>query len=386
MREMLTHLQEVDLAGWLREVWGLVERADACFVGSVVAVLVCLGHKLAAGHRHLYGWGLRAGLAAFLGYGGFALWQAGGVDRTQLLNLGARSAIVGGLALAFVWIFFPILLFFVRYFRLGLAAFLIYGGAALAASASFEEQDFLELALRGALVGLLVMLVAWILQPFLDMLAPRWWARRKDDGESPSAQAPPEPAATSRAERRRLRKEARRAARRAAQAERRAVLDDPNLLMEMRCRRDKARLVVELTYVTAEPDVRHQIPREILENWMQRYLGDHLPPEEVEENSRQLLTIFQQQQKQLQMQTGAPMTLDQLHAWFLEEQRRIQQGNVDAAVKQSQLLGLQELYVSLSQRILQEASSPIVPLTQHRQFLVEKPPPPSEEFPQVRAY
>lgn len=383
MREMLIHLQDVDLSGLLHGAWDLVERADACFVGCVVAVLVCLGHKLSSGHRHLYGWGLRAGLAAFLGYGGYGLWQAGGFDRSLLPHLAARSAIVGGAALAFVWIFFPIVLFFVRYFRLGLAGFLIYGGVVLTASASIEEQDFAELALRGGLVGLLVMLVAWILQPFLDLVAPRWLGRRQEENRP----APREGSvARTREERRRNRKQARIEAQQAAREVRSPAADDPDLLLEMRCRRDKARMVVEMTYVTAEADVRHLIPREILESWMQRYLGDHLPPEEVEENSRQLLAVFQQQQQhQRQPVAESPMTLDQLHAWFLEEQRRVLQSAADPAVKQTQLLGLQDLYVTLSRRILQESASPIVPLTHHGRFLANQSPPP-EDFPQARGF
>src|SRR5262249_35622872 len=123
----------------------------------------------------------------------------------------------------------------------------------------------------------------------------------------------------------------------------------------------------ELTYVMAMPDIANQFPRDMFENWMQRYLGDHLPPEDVEENSRQLQMIITRA-RNLGGGSGSSWNLEELHHWFVAEQKSIQNMDLDPAQKQAKLLHLQEMFVSLSERFVPDPGTAIVPMIPHKEM------------------
>src|ERR1051325_1990293 len=78
MRELLVSIQDVDFSRLASLVGELIKNADMWLLGVVVVFLVCLGHKIAIGHRVVYGWGLRLAALEALGFGGYTLWAVGG--------------------------------------------------------------------------------------------------------------------------------------------------------------------------------------------------------------------------------------------------------------------------------------------------------------------
>src|ERR1041385_6396042 len=100
MLDLLTHLQDVDWDRSTLQVGQLIANANSWVLGTVVVVLVVLGHKMAAGHRVAYGWGLRLAALTFLGHGGYVVVEAGGFDQVLTSSMLTRSAILAGGVLA----------------------------------------------------------------------------------------------------------------------------------------------------------------------------------------------------------------------------------------------------------------------------------------------
>ena len=69
-----------------------------------------------------------------------------------------------------------------------------------------------------------------------------------------------------------------------------------------------------------------------------RYLGSQLPADEVEENSWQMQKTLRQYHPQADG-GHANLNLEELHVWFLDEQRRIQALHVDTAEPTGQAAG-----------------------------------------------
>jgi hypothetical protein len=305
MRDALAFLQEVDL-GRQGLQWGqLLHNGDPWLLGIIVSLLVCLGHKLAIGHRLVYGWGLRLAALTFIGYGGYALFQAGGLTEAPASAVLSRSAIVAGSVLALSWILLPFILFVYGNFRFGLAGFLAYAGYGLLTAESWTTEALPGLGLRALLVAGLAMVLAWILRPIWEFLAARWPARPQAPPAKPAAEASDAEARLSRRQRKRARRQARQAEAQAASA---GLETTSSLEIEYRCRRDRA-----------------------------------------------------------PQRNPVSFNLEELHGWFLEEQLRIQELLLDAPARQAKLLALQEFYVSLSQRFLGEPTLAVGPMLGRRQ-------------------
>jgi hypothetical protein len=328
MQEVLEFINQVDLVSRARGVLEFLNSADPIFVAVAVALLVILGSRMAVGQPGVHAWGLRLAAAAFLAYGGYACYEAGGIETDRLPSIALRSAIVGGAVLAVAWIVLPVVAFLYGRIRLAAAAFLAYGGYALVTAEGWQPEQLPGVAVRAGLVAGLVLIVAWILQPVLDAfkaLLPLPPTRDRPVG-------PP------------------RSQRREKRADARDDRRDPEEGWQQR--RDRARLKVELYYVLATPFLGAQFPRPTFEEFVHRYLGDHLPPEEVEENSKQLQLILQQQQT---TQANGPQefaSLEELTRWFLDEQRRLQEGNLDQQARQRHLEGLQQRFRTLAGKLV----------------------------------
>jgi len=379
MHDVLAFLKDVDLGGHTLHVLDLIQRADLCFVGLVVSVLICLGYKMSSGNPVVFGWGIRLALLTFLVYGGVSWFYATEIDSQGLAVLAARSGLFGGAVLASIWIFFPILVFVYGHLRLALTGFLLYGGYALIVTGrDFQVEQLPGIGLRSAVAAGLAVIVAWIFQPVWELIARRF---PKPRVEEPKVAAPvlagaaPAPAsgdaeALARLERkqRKLKKKLRRQAQQGNNDDDDILGDDDEVRtvqIEMRRRRDKARLTVELTYAMSMSEMNSQLPRDMFENWINRYLGDHLPPEDVEENSKHLQEMMTQQKKiaQQMANSNSGTQLEDLNHWFLDEQRRIQNDmSIDLGEKQRKLLDLQQMYTSLVNRVLGDQSRAVVPL------------------------
>ena len=77
--------------------------------------------------------------------------------------------------------------------------------------------------------------------------------------------------------------------------------------------------------------------------------------------------------------SGSYLNLEDLHHWFVEEQRRIQALDLDLPQKQAKLLDLQELYLSISNRFLGEPANNVVPMVAPKEIglLVNRDSPPT---------
>src|SRR5207244_4119347 len=86
---------------------------------------------------------------------------------------------------------------------------------------------------------------------------------------------------------------------------------------EAQRRRDQARMQVELAYLRAAPEISARFARAMFDDFVQRYLGDQLPPEDVEANGRQLLAILHQHRPPVP-EPQRPLTLEDLARWLLD--------------------------------------------------------------------
>lgn len=358
MRDLAVFLQDLDLSHYGAQFAQLVAHADPWLLGIAVSALVGLGHKMAVGNRLVYGWGLRLAALAFLIQAGIALVQAGGLDALPVSSALGRSALVGGGVLATIWILLPIVLFVYTNFRFGLAGFAGYFVYAVVTTAAISSEAMPGIALRGGLVAGLAMVLAWIFRPIWEFIASLWLTRSAARQTEKATDKVDDPR-LSRRERRLLRL----ARLRARKAELAATADGPQD-QESRRRRDKARLDAELAYLLAAPHLAGSFPREMFDAWVQRYLGNRLPPEEVEENSWQVQKAFRNYHNQAE--GGSLFNLEELHFWFVDEQRRIQEQTLEAPLRQEKLLALQELYISLSQRFLGDPPAAIVQMVSRR--------------------
>ena len=171
MRDTFSLLRDLDFNCYVAEIKQMIANADPWLLGILVSMLVGVGHKIAIGHRVVYGWGLRLGALTFLCHAGYTLVRSGGLTENITAGLFARSAMVAGGVLAGVWILLPILLFVYVNFRFGLAGFLGYSGYALITAETLSSELLPGIALRGLLVAGLAMVLAWILRPIWEFLA-----------------------------------------------------------------------------------------------------------------------------------------------------------------------------------------------------------------------
>jgi hypothetical protein len=355
MDRVLEFFQSVDLASFAESLIGFIDSADLCFVGLILGVLALLGSKMVAPYPALQSWGLRLGVAAFLLYGGYAAVTLGGLDTDNLPRVGLRALIAGGLTLVPIWTVLPVLAFVYGRLRLALAAFLIYGAYACISQGGLDPDQLPTIALRGLIATGLTLVVAWILQPVFDyagrVLLPR----------------PRQPLPDWSREGERRREELRthleldRPARLAddehiiVSRRERARAAEAEALADAQRRRNRARLKAELLYTLYAPAIGDRFPRKLFEDFLSRYLGEQHAPEDVEEYSRQLEAILQQHAGPGPGQEHFG-NVTELTKWFVSEQRRILALDLTEELKKSQLLGLNQRYNRLAEHLLEEST------------------------------
>jgi hypothetical protein len=125
---------------------------------------------------------------------------------------------------------------------------------------------------------------------------------------------------------------------------------------ESQRRRDRVRMQLELAYLQAMPSISAWLPRHLFDDFLRRHLADTLSPEDVEENSRQLLLVIQRHQEQVQERSEFA-SFDELASWLLTEQQRIQALALEQPLKQTQLLDLHQRYLLLATRMVQKQTT-----------------------------
>jgi hypothetical protein len=329
MNSALEFFHSVDLASFVQNLIAFIDSADPCFVAVIVGLFTLLGSKMAAPYPALHSWGLRLAAAVFLLYGGYAYLSQGGLDADNLPRVAVRGLIAAGTALAPVWIVLPILTFVYGRLRLALAAFLLYGTYAFVALGSFDVEALPSVALRALLAAGLALVVAWIVQPVVDILTANLPGK-------PRARPRPGPEEEQRV----------------ISVPRPAVSEVQQALADAQRRRNRARLKAELLYSLYAPDLSDRFGRDRFDDFVGRYLGDQHEPEDVEENGRQLEAVLQQHVEKIL----APEPFDNLTdltRWYLGEQKRLQALHLDEETKHRQLARLNQRYQHLAEQLLE---------------------------------
>lgn len=360
MNETWEVLSRLDLDTRMKNFLASIDTADPRFLAVLMAILVFVGSKMVASQPGLKTLGLRLGLAMFLLYGCYLYWVVGRAENESLPLMALRAANAGGSVLALTWIVFPVIAFVYAHLRLALAAFLGYGCYAIAGAENFQSDQLPLIALHALGTVGLTLVIAWIVQPIWDYLKALL-------PQPPLTSTISEP--LDRAARRAARRERRRLARTAAI---RPELDADSSLDSSR-RRAKSRLGVELSYALAGPEIGRRFSREMFDDFLHRYLGEHLPVEEVEDNARQFQAILQQNPPLPLLAKGSEgvviygtqvvsagahgnnglpefTSLDDLSHWFLSEQQRLV--SLDAPARQSKIIDLHQKYLALANKLL----------------------------------
>lgn len=284
--------------------------AQQAVMAVLVAGLIYIGRKVAAASPQVRKNCLRLSIAIFLLVFGYEYFFHIGAEtftaREYLPVTFLKSFNAGGLVLGVTWIVLPVLSFVLNHFRLALASFLCYAGYAVYNTADFTDINYADHAVHASIVVAVTLVVAWIVHPIWDYIhdllpkpKPREERteeerpRRPELAPQPVAAAVPLPAPLP------------------SPPPVPAPAPPPDVLVpqlelvsgpatdESR-RRDRIRLQIEMAYIMAAPQLGMRLPREAFNDLLSRYLGEHLPIEDVEENSRQLMLILQEHQKQAQ--------------------------------------------------------------------------------------
>lgn len=307
-------LKNVDWASKLQPILASMEATDPRFLALLVVIFGYLGSKMVSGQPALRALGLRLGAVAFLLYGGYAYYEAGPTETRDYLSIGLRAFNAGAGVLAFTWITLPILTFVYNHLRLALAAFLGYGAYAIIRNGSFDTDQLPLIAAQGTIAVALTLIAAWIVHPiwdFIKEMLPKPPVRAEVAAAPPAPQPVPAPAPLLPAPLPPVLPPE------YTVWQNRLVVPEPRphppgpqhppalavspLELETQRRRDKIRLRIELAYLMAMPAIAHRFPRPVFDDFVHRYLGDHLPADDVEENGRQLEMILHEHQRQAQL-------------------------------------------------------------------------------------
>jgi hypothetical protein len=310
----------------------------------------------------MYVFGVLAGLLTFGVYYGFhqqypetnlGLTPWSSLDTPY--KVAAEGGLVSGLVLAVFWIVFPTILFIYTHMRWVVAAYVGYGTYAvyhgLIPLSQLHDQVELQkaaqhLGLWGSATAIVVLLIAWFLKPVFDYFGaflPK--VPQPADDSAPSASTAPaanipmaEPAPAAPPPTSQTLAQAFSGLQDGAhqgmpillpvlvgeqQRQPHSSLDTvvaAQVQSEMRRRRSQARMQAEMSFVLAIPYLGSSFTREMFDAFMQRYLSDELPPEEVEENGRRLQATLQEHLKKMPASVPSLPPIDWLRM-MLEQQR-----------------------------------------------------------------
>lgn len=244
--------------------------------------------------------------------------------------------------------------------RLGLVAFLGFVCLALASQQMPSEVELIVITIRGLLAGWFVASILLIGLPAMLWL----------DGQVRSQQTSLWAAADARRRQREEQRQSRQEAaeqkvrqqeweRGAPERERvqREALERAELERQQQRRsqkrREDVRSHLELLYSLYAPKIHNRFTKQMFGDFLTRYLGDNRTPEDVEERGKQLQTMMEQHHQAVDP-PPKKATLQDLAAWFVAEQQRLESLPLDDLLKDEFRAILHERYAELTQRFLQK--------------------------------
>ena len=106
-------------------------------------------------------------------------------------------------------------------------------------------------------------------------------------------------------------------------------------------RREDARAKVELFFNVHAPELKNRFTREMLDDYVRRYMGDDKAAEVVEARADTLLEVIRQHLEKVQP-AAARDTFDDLLARFALRKRKIQESDLDTQDKEMLLIQIEE--------------------------------------------
>lgn len=330
MKALLDFLYTVDLAAASNEVAAFLRNADPYLVALVVTLFNLLGWKMASLYPPLRSWGLRLAAAVFLIHAGYAYFTQLDVTSQDLPRIGLNALIAANVTLAPMWTIVPVLFFIYGHLRVALAAFLLYGGWAVATAETLDRDVMTSIALRALLASGLALVVAWILQPVIDFLRTHLLSRLRPpvqpSSDKPVARETTAPAAEA-----------------SPDPEAQAVLHG-----------QRARVEAELLYSLHGPDIVNRLEHKILYDLFRRYLTDQQHPNEAEA-PRLHLKAPMVPSEAAETPPQPRQELTELTRWFLAERKRVE--GLAEPDRQRHLQALHERYQRLAERLLEHEAA-----------------------------
>jgi len=275
-------------------VSNLIDQGDYCSLVVVIAILAAIGMKMTQRHSVLHGWGVRIAAGVFVLFAIANVLEVKSPTAQDLLWAVARALLAAGLALGPVWIVLAIGRFLHGFLK---------RAQQVAITRSHQRQRKREEEQRQ-----------------------REAQRQKREHERSAPQ----------------REQALRGAAALREQERRAA-----------ARRENARVACELLYDLYTPDLLDRLPRDTLDDFVAKYMGDDQPLELVEERAAQLQAMIQQHYERVNPPERFA-DLGQVACWYEKQKKKIERLDVDQSFKDDYLVQLNERYAELTQRVLEK--------------------------------
>lgn len=286
-----------------RSICDVIENGDLCSGLCLMAILFFIGAKMVERSPALYAAGFQAAFLAFLAYVIVSCSELPAFAFEDILRAVLHGLFAGALTLGATWILLATIAFF---HRLCVAPVIRSYRSCLHRHrvAVQERRDRRE-----------------------HDRARRQW-------ETEQAQSAPE--------RERQRVEAERFA--AAQAAAKASAQR---------RRENAREACERFYFLHAPELKDRFSREVLDEYLQKYMGDNREPEYVEERSHHLLAMLRGHLEKIEPPPKIKSPRE-LNAWY-ENQKAEYMLMPDGRVKKTALATLEMRYAELAMKLVKES-------------------------------
>jgi hypothetical protein len=239
--------------------------------------------------------------------------------------------------------------------KIAVLAFLAYVAYAVIDREPVFAGDWLARVMHGLVAAGLTLGISWITLPFISFLQDRlirrpvtsvrkWHESRRTRRHQRQASLEAERvAALQQAEELRTapdRMEAEEQARERAEAARRER-------EQAQLRREDARAACVLLYGLHKPDIGRRYPRSSLDEFMNLYMQDDRPPQQVEERARQLQGIIREHLERVRP-TPKFTSIEDIARWFLEQKQTIEALDLEDRDRRVHLALLRERYSELT--------------------------------------
>lgn len=271
-------------------ILNLIEQNDVCFLSFFIAILCAVGNTMIGSRQELRQWGLRCAALAFIVYLVFTAVSDQLVDAEGLLR-----AAIGGLLAA------------------------------------------------GLTLGATLTLLA---------VGHFCWSRIRQASEAASRRAKQTTRRREQIAHEQQKRECdgqRDRAEREAANRRRTEVD--RAAAASRSRSD-ARAAVFRLYSLRAPVIGDRFTQEMLDEYVERFMGDESPADDVERRGQELQETLQQHCEEIESPVAAD-SLEELAEWFADQSQRIRSLPVDEEIRQTQLILLNSRYTELTSELLE---------------------------------